>query len=287
MATVESMNLARLLALEADTVIGGHIDGSGHLILEQHDASTIDAGYMLASLPDASETVSGKVELATTAEATAGTDTVRAVTPAGLSAAVGTLVPDASTTVKGKVELATNAEATTGTDTVRAVTPAGVKAVVDAAMQLIFPVGSIYMSYSVATNPATLLGFGTWTAIQDRVLIGAGGAYSAGSTGGAASVTLTSTELPAHVHSGTSLSAVSNGAHVHSLGEDQDGSTGTSEWINHSTGITGSERNYNNAMTSAGAHTHTVTGNTGSTGTGSAFSILPPYTAVYMWRRTA
>lgn len=38
------------------------------------------------SVPDASETVKGKVELATTAEATAGTDTVRAVTPAGLAA---------------------------------------------------------------------------------------------------------------------------------------------------------------------------------------------------------
>ena len=38
------------------------------------------------SVVDASETVKGKVELATTAEATTGTDTVRAVTPAGLAA---------------------------------------------------------------------------------------------------------------------------------------------------------------------------------------------------------
>jgi len=99
MATVESMNLARLLALEADTVIGGHIDGSGNLILEQHDGSTINAGSAVASVPDASETVKGKVELATTAEATAGVDTTRAITAAGLAAAVGTLVPDASETV--------------------------------------------------------------------------------------------------------------------------------------------------------------------------------------------
>lgn len=73
---------------------------------------------------DATETVSGVVELATTAEAQAGTDAIRAVTPAGLAA----YVPVASETVAGKVELATNAEVQTGTDTTRAVTPAGKRA---------------------------------------------------------------------------------------------------------------------------------------------------------------
>jgi hypothetical protein len=42
-----------------------------------------------AQLPDASETVQGVVELATTAEAMVGTDTTRAVTPAGLEAWAG------------------------------------------------------------------------------------------------------------------------------------------------------------------------------------------------------
>ena len=41
------------------------------------------------SVPDASETVKGIVELATVAEVQAGTDTVRAVTPAGLAGATG------------------------------------------------------------------------------------------------------------------------------------------------------------------------------------------------------
>jgi hypothetical protein len=44
----------------------------------------------LAAVPSASETVQGKVELATTAEASAGTDTARAVTPAGLKAVADT-----------------------------------------------------------------------------------------------------------------------------------------------------------------------------------------------------
>ena len=39
------------------------------------------------------------------------------------------------------------------------------------------------------------------------------------------------------------------------------------------------------AIAAAGAHTHAIT--IGRTGSGAAFSILPPYVAVYMWRRTA
>lgn len=72
----------------------------------------------------ASETVAGNVELATAAEAVAGSDTQRAVTPAGLAAAV----PAASATVAGKVELATNIETKAVTDQGRAVTPYGLGA---------------------------------------------------------------------------------------------------------------------------------------------------------------
>jgi microcystin-dependent protein len=283
MATVESMNLARLLALEADTVIGGHIDGSGDLILEQHDGSTINAGSSLPTVPDASETVKGKVELATTTEATTGTDTTRAVTPAGLAAAVGSLVPDASTTVKGKVELATTTEASTGTDTDRAVTPAGLAAMLAAH---VYPVGSIYLA-TVSTNPNTLLGFGTWSAIQGRFLIGVDGTYTAGSTGGNANKTLATGELPSHTHS-FSASTDSQGDHTHDIARDNDGSTGTTEKTLHSTGITsGYDSRYNNQLWPAGAHTHSISGTTGGTGSGTAFSILPPYLAVYMWQRTA
>lgn len=66
-----------------------------------------------------SDTQKGIVELATNAEVVTGTDTTRAVTPAGLTNLT------ASDTQKGIVELATNAEVVTGTDTARAVTPSG------------------------------------------------------------------------------------------------------------------------------------------------------------------
>jgi hypothetical protein len=105
------------------------------------------AGTTLSVIPS-SDTVAGAVELATLAEVATGTDTVRAVTPAGVAQQIATRaatththtssqitdfasavdgrIPATSTTQAGIVELATLAEVATGTDAVRAVTPAGV-----------------------------------------------------------------------------------------------------------------------------------------------------------------
>lgn len=85
---------------------------------------TTDSGISGSALkaytsPDASDTVKGIVELATAAEVQTGTDTTRAITPAGLVSLT------ASATRSGLIELATNAEVQAGADTVRAVTPAG------------------------------------------------------------------------------------------------------------------------------------------------------------------
>ena len=65
-------------------------------------------------------------------------------------------------------------------------------------INLIYPVGSIYMSVN-STSPVSLFG-GTWTQLQDRFLLGAGSTYSNGATGGAATVTLTSSQIPSHKH---------------------------------------------------------------------------------------
>ena len=70
----------------------------------------------------ASASASGIIELAANAETQTGTDTARAVTPAGLRACTGTA------TRIGVLELATDAETQTGTDTARAITAANLKA---------------------------------------------------------------------------------------------------------------------------------------------------------------
>lgn len=71
-----------------DLVTEGQIDSLNASLATAHNAlkgrvTTLEAG---GGAPSASETVAGVVELATTAEATAGTDTTRAVTAAGVAA---------------------------------------------------------------------------------------------------------------------------------------------------------------------------------------------------------
>ena len=95
----------------------------------------------------ATATAEGVVELATSAETIAGTDAVRAVTPAGLAAKV------ASDTAQGLVELATVAEATAGTDSTRAVTAAGLAA----GLALLLPSGMILPTGLTAAPTGWLL----------------------------------------------------------------------------------------------------------------------------------
>lgn len=95
-----------------DVATGGSVQAAGR-IFQRGTKQVVD-------LDDAAtELARGVVELATTAEVQAGTDTTRVVTPAGLAARTATA------TRAGVVELATTAEAAAGTDTVRAVTPQG------------------------------------------------------------------------------------------------------------------------------------------------------------------
>ena len=80
-------------------------------------------------------------------------------------------------------------------------------------LNLVYPVGSIYLS-SNNTNPGTLFG-GTWVQIKDRFILAAGDYYSNGATDGAATVTLTVSNMPSHSHSFTPSGTV--GSHSHSF----------------------------------------------------------------------
>ena len=102
--TALALTTARTIALSGDVTGSASFNGSANATIS-------------ATVAQASTTVAGKVELATSAETITGTDTARAVTPAGLAAVV------ASTTQAGLVELATTTETETGTDLERAVTP--------------------------------------------------------------------------------------------------------------------------------------------------------------------
>lgn len=147
-------------------------------------------------------------------------------------------------------------------------------AFVQAALAAAYPVGSIYINASSATNPATLLGFGTWTAFgAGRVMVGldAGNAAfdTAEETGGSADAIVVS-----HTHT------VSESPHTHNIAGRTDGYTGGGA-NNFSVG---DGRGNNATYATNSASTNLTINSAGSSGTNAN---LQPYIVVRMWKRTA
>lgn len=145
----------------------------------------------------------------------------------------------------------------------------------------VYPVGSLYLS-TAPTNPAALFG-GTWQAIRDRFLLAAGGAYSGGSTGGQASHLLTEAELPSHSHGFSGTTGTQSRYHTH-------GFTAVQRNTSLSTlgsGSYGYESAGSTTDTEDQSHTHAFSGTTAAAGGGTEVDIMPPYLAVYIWKRVS
>lgn len=176
-------------------------------------------------------------------------------------------------------------------------------------------------------NPAVKWPGTTWEKLEGRIIIGAGGAFALKSQGGAVSIALAIANIPRHTHSfsattnttgnhnhksGNHRHRVDNHAHtqplhVHSVNASSGydggpsgpftkskwGSSGSSSGNMHSAGgeTTGGSAPYtdyqNPTSDTKGNHSHTLSGTTSSSGSGSSFSILNPYRAANIWRRTA
>ena len=163
--------------------------------------------------------------------------------------------------------------AVAGTDTTQIATTAFVKAAADALNAAAYPVGAIFTTTTVYADSAAVvaaIGGTTWAAFgAGKVLVGldsgdsdfdtaseTGGSKTASGTTG--SHTLTTSEMPAHTHGGsTNASAQADNGQNNSGAYHGSGTT---------TGSTGG----------GGGHTHTV-----------ANTIVQPYIVVYFWKRTA
>jgi hypothetical protein len=206
------------------------------------------------------------------------------------STGTGNTVLSTSPTFTGTPTLPTGTIATTQTfgnsSTLLATT-----AFVQAALQALHPVGSIYINATNATNPGTLLGFGTWTAFgAGRVPVG----FNAGNplfdtaeeTGGSADTTLVS---HTHTFSGTTSSV---GDHQHAVDYPIDCTTFKKQF-GSTTGTTDTFCDTNGSesgiplSSSAGGHDHTYSGTTASNGSSATNANYQPYITVYMWKRTA
>src|SRR3990167_4928131 len=155
-----------------------------------------------------------------------------------------------------------------------------------------WPVGVVFISV-LSTNPATLLGFGTWAAFgAGRVLVGLNSGDTdfdvAEETGGAKTHTLTSAEMPAHTHVQDAHNHTQD-AHNHT----QDAHSHTQASTTTATG-SGSNRLGTTDTSSTAVNTgnatatnQAATATNQNTGSGSAHNNLPPFFVVYMWKRTA
>lgn len=151
-------------------------------------------------------------------------------------------------------------------------------------LDLVYPVGAVYMSLSAA-NPATLFG-GTWTAIEGKFLLAANAAHAAESTGGAESHTLTTAQLPAHSHRVYGSTDATSVGHDHGIPNIKTGQSGEYGAYAETWGYGSGSRDLNTNYVDI-THIHYVDVTSQTTGSGKAFSLMPPYLAVYMWRRTA
>ena len=187
------------------------------------------------------------------------------------STGTGSTVLSASPALTGAPTAPT---AAAGTNTTQIATTAFVQA----ALQALHPVGSIYINATNATNPGTLLGFGTWVAFgAGRVPVGfdAGNPLfdTAEETGGSADAITVS-----HTH--TATTTITDPGHFHASGmqqSDNNYGTGSGNGTLTGTGI-------NTGSATTGITAATTVASTGSSGTNANYQ---PYITVYMWKRTS
>ena len=190
-------------------------------------------------------------------------------------------------------------------------------------LDLIYPVGSIYMSVN-STDPKNIFG-GTWTQLTNRFLIGAGSSYSVNATGGATSVTsgsysgtsgsysgtsggpsnntsggpsnntsgstaITVAQMPSHCHQTYNTWGVKTGTSTlnYVAGVAADGFSGSGNYTNYTGSGQGHTHSLSSHTHSLSSHTHSIPSHTHSIPSHThSVSTMPPYLAVYMWKRTA
>jgi hypothetical protein len=193
-----------------------------------------------------------------------------------IAVAVATKADLVSPTFTGTPALPTGTTGVTqsaGNNSTALSTTAYTDAAIAAAKQALYPVGSIYINAGVTTNPATLLGFGTWVAFgAGRVMVGLNGSDSLfdtlEETGGSKDAIVVS-----HTHS------ITDPGHNHSV-VIQTESTDDIDYFN-----TGVPYLSNRSTTTTGTATTGIT--IASAGVSGTNANLQPYIAVAMWKRTA
>lgn len=191
--------------------------------------------------------------------------------------------------------------ATSGSNTTQIATTA----FVTAALQAVYPVGSIYINAASSSNPSTLLGFGTWEAFgAGKVVVGldsgdtafdtleeTGGAKTVAASGSISGTvggtSLTEAQMPKHYHQmrgPNNITAPQNDQGT-SFGNYGGGTPddGAQQYGTFSAGGDAASGGTGTGTSNGDSHTHSFSGSF----TGSATSVVQPYIVVKMWKRTA
>lgn len=132
-------------------------------------------------------------------------------------------------------------------------------------MKRIYPVGSIYLSLNKDVSPAELFG-GTWESLKDRFLLGASDAYVAGTTGGSATHTLKTVNMPGDTMGIFQNKTVASVSGIHGTPSVTQ-SYGAGKFVI-------AQREQARSLGYDDTYEQPV-------------NHMPPYLAVYMWKRTA
>lgn len=193
-------------------------------------------------------------------------------------------IADSLEGLAGITGIATTDEAIAGVVDNKAMTPLKTKEAIEAQVPIkeivnsIYPVGQI-VEYASNINPNDLYSWQTWEQIKDVFTLSAGDKYTIGDTGGAATVTLTIDQIPAHWHTAT---ASNDGEHIHSgVAKRNVNWQAGSDWTSDSGNLVAGDGNTNNA----GGHSHKI--EIQNTGGDAAHNNMPPYLVTIKWKRTS
>ena len=164
-----------------------------------------------------------------------------------------------------------------GTNTTQLATTA----FVNAALQAVYPVGSIYINAASTSNPSTLMGFGTWLEFgAGRVMVGLSASDALfdtlEETGGSKDATVVS-----HTH--TATSTVTDPGHVHASPKNA-APNGGGAGICMAGAASGNSPGYDTNSATTGITVATTNSTEGSSGTNAN---VQPFIVVKMWKRTA
>lgn len=129
-------------------------------------------------------------------------------------------------------------------------------------LDMFYPVGTIYQTTDSTFDPAEKWG-GTWETIKGRFLLSEGNGYTAGSTGGEATHTLTTGEMPNHTHT----------MYVNNEGSSATWQPDTGTYLIPSSYVTDSKKNYQAKLAQNAA------------GANQPHNNMPPYIVVTTWKR--